>query len=85
MITLERIDHYFSDKLLIAYARAGRYRLIRKDFKGARKDYKKAIFYSGIRQPVWRLRAIIGLIFSFFGWDVEGLSKFLGRVTYKNG
>jgi len=84
-VTLDGIDHYFSDKLLIAYARAGRYRLIRKDFKGARKDYKKAIFYSGTWQPIWRLRAIIGFIFSFFGWDVEGLSKFLGRVTYNNG
>ena len=83
-ITPEQIDHYFSDKLLISYARSGRYRLIRKDFRGARKDYRHAIFYSGIGQPLWRLRAIIGLLFSFFGWNVEGLSKLLGRVSYKN-
>lgn len=83
-INLEQIDNYFLDRLLISYARSGRYRLICKDFKGARKDYKQAIFFSGIRQPLWRLRAIIGLFFSFFGWDVEGLSKLLGRVSYKN-
>ncbi len=83
-INLEQIDNYFLDKLLISYARSGRYKLIRKDFKGARKDYKHAIFFSGIRQPLWRMRAIIGLLFGFFKLDVEGLSKFLGRVSYKN-
>jgi len=84
-ITPEQIDRYFSDRLLISYARSGRYRLIRKDFKGARNDYRQAVFFSGIRQPLWRLRAITGLLFSFFGWDVEGLSKLMGRVSYKKG
>jgi len=83
-ITLKKINNYFLNKLLISYARSGRYRLIRKDFQGARKDYKRAIFFPGIRQPLWRLRAIIGLLFGFLGLDIEGLSKFLGRVSYKN-
>lgn len=82
-VSLKKIDSYFSDKLLIAYARSGRYRLIRKDFKRARNDYKKAIFFSGLRQPVWRLRAITGLVFSFFSCNVEGLSRLVGRASYK--
>ena len=81
-ISQKAIDTYFSDKMLIAYARSGRYRLLRRDFKGGRKDYLKAIFFVGFRQPVWRCRAIIGFVFSLFGWNVEGLSKFLGKVSY---
>ena len=83
-LNLSQVDHYFFDKLLIAYARSGRYKLIKKDFKGARKSYKQAIFFPGIRQPIWRLRAIIGLVFSLFSYDIEGLSKILGRVSYKD-
>lgn len=67
----------------ISLARSGRYKLIRKDFEGARKDYLKAIFYKGIQNKVWRLRAIIGYIFSLFHSDVESISKFLGKKSYK--
>lgn len=81
-IDLKVIDDYFLTRLLISYARSGRYRLINKDFKGARKDYKQAIFFQGLRQPIWRFRALTGWIFSFFGWDVEGLAKLVGKVTY---
>ena len=82
-VSLKEIDRYFSDRLLITYTRSGRYKLIRKDFKGARQDYRKAIFFPGIRKPIWRLRALTGLLFSYPGWDVEGLSRVLGRVSYK--
>jgi glycosyltransferase involved in cell wall biosynthesis len=83
-VTLKEIDKYFSDKLLVAYARSGRYKLINKDFGGARKDYLKAILYHGSGQPAWRLRAITGYLFSFFGWDVERVARLLGMVTYKD-
>jgi hypothetical protein len=83
-INLEQIDQYFLDNMLISYARSGRYKLINKDFKGARMDYKRVIFYSGFKHLIWRIRAIIGFLFSFFGWDVEHLAKVLGRISYKN-
>lgn len=83
-INLEQIDNYFLNKMLISYARSGRYKLISKNFKGARMDYKRAIFYSGFKHPIWRIRATIGFLFSFFGWDVERLAKIIGRISYKN-
>jgi glycosyltransferase involved in cell wall biosynthesis len=82
-IDLKTIDNYYQRKLLISYARSGRYKLIRKDFNGAREDYVRAIAYRGSCQLVWRLRAIIGLLFSYFKWDVEWLSHILGKVSYK--
>lgn len=77
------IKKYYGNLLQIAYARSGRYKLLRKDYKDARKDYVKAIFYKGFRNPVWRLRAITGCIFSLFKMDVEGLSRSLGKNSYK--
>jgi len=84
VITKEMIDKYFNDKMLDTYARSGRYRLLRKDFSGARNDYLHAIFYKGKVRPMWRIRAITGLIFSLFHKDVEGLSRMFGKVSYKS-
>jgi glycosyltransferase involved in cell wall biosynthesis len=41
-IDLKSIHHKWMNSLLIAYSRSGRYKLIRKDFKGARQDYSIA-------------------------------------------
>ena len=82
-VNQKMIDDYFSNKLLIAYARSGRYKLIRKDFRGARKDYRHAILFRGIKHPIWRIRALTGLGFSFLKMDVESLSRFLGKVSYR--
>jgi len=84
VITKEIMDKYFNDKMLDTYARSGRYRLLRKDFSGARNDYLHAIFYKGKVRPMWRIRAITGLIFSLFHKDVEGLSRMCGKVSYKS-
>jgi glycosyltransferase involved in cell wall biosynthesis len=83
-ITDREIDQYFRSRMVVAYATSGRYRLIRKEFPGARRDYLKAIFYPSWSYPVWRLRAITGLVLSLFHKDVEGLSAKLGKVTYKS-
>jgi glycosyltransferase involved in cell wall biosynthesis len=82
-VTAETVNRYFKRILLVAYARSGRYKLIRKDFKGARKDYSKAIFFNGPVQFTWRLRALIGYMFSLFRLNVEGLAGLLGKVSYK--
>lgn len=83
IITKKDIEKHFNEFILIAYARSGRYKLIRRMFSEARKDYLKAIFYKGFNKPVWRLRAIIGYVFSLFRMDVEGISKMLGKDSYK--
>lgn len=82
-INQKKIDNYFLDLLVINYSRSGRYKLIRKDFKGARKDYYKSIFKFGLHKPIWKLRSLIGISFSIFNKDIEGLNKKLGRINYK--
>ncbi len=77
------IKTYFDKVMIMAYAREGRYLLIKKQFKEARKRYIKAIF-SKRGEYIWKLRAMVGLFLSLFHLDVEGLAKFLNRPSYKN-
>lgn len=76
------LDRYYARRMVIAYARSGRYKLIRKEYGSARKDYWRALGGYGLIEPVWKLRAAIGLLFSFFRKDVEGLSRLLGKRSY---
>jgi glycosyltransferase involved in cell wall biosynthesis len=82
-LSRKEIDDHFCNKLVIAFSRSGRYKLIRKNFKGARKDYLHSITHYGFKQPVWKLRSAIGIIFSFFRMDVEWLAKLIGHDTYE--
>jgi glycosyltransferase involved in cell wall biosynthesis len=82
-LTKTEIDCHFADRLVISYSRSGRYKLIRKDFKGARKDYFYSLFHYGFHQPVWKLRSIVGLFMSLFHGDVEWLAKLIGNTSYK--
>ncbi len=76
------IRSYFNNIIHIGYARAGRYKLIQKNFREARKDYIAAIFYKGTGNFMWRIRAMIGYIFSLFNLNIEWLAKLLGKKTY---
>jgi len=82
-LTKQVIDEHFANKLVVSYSRAGRYKLIRKDFKGARKDYIYSITHFGLHQPVWKLRSVVGLLMSFFHSDVEWIAKLIGNTSYK--
>ena len=82
-LTEKKIDKLFKNKLIISYSRSGRYKLIRKDYEAARKDYIKSITQNGFSQPVWKLRSLIGIFFSFLKMDIEGLARLLGKKTYK--
>ncbi len=77
------LHKFYKKKLVVCYSRSGRYKLIRKDFAGARKDYFKSIFSFGIQEPVWKLRSVVGIVFSLFHADIETFTKLLGRVSYK--
>ncbi len=81
-INLSAINKKWKNSLLIAYARSGRYKLIRKDFKGARTDYSRSLFMPGTKLLLWRFRSFVGIIFSYFKSDVEGLSRLLGKKSY---
>jgi Glycosyltransferases involved in cell wall biogenesis len=77
------IENHYKHRLVIAYSRSGRYKLIKKEFSAARKDYFHSIFYFGWREPVWKLRSLVGLCMSLFHADVEWLAKVMGRMSYK--
>ncbi|HOO18812.1 MAG TPA: glycosyltransferase [Paludibacteraceae bacterium] len=82
-ISLSTLKKNYNKLLVMAHSRSGRYKLIKKDFQGARKNYLKSIFKFGWYAPLWKIRSLIGLIFSFFHADIEGLAKKLKRISYK--
>lgn len=73
--------HYTCQKI-ITYSRAGRYKLIRRDFRNARHAYIVSMVTGGYTEPVWKLRSLVGIVFSFLHLNVEGLSKVLGKKHY---
>ena len=75
-------DNYKKRKI-ITFTRSGRFKLIRQDFKGARKDYLQALRLFGFKELVWKIRAFTGLIFSFLHLDVEVLAKWFGKGSLK--
>jgi len=81
--TEKKIKNHFYHIFVISYSRSGRYKLIKKDFKGAQKDYVHSIFNYGLREPIWKLRSLTGLIFGLFHLNIEGLASALGRTSYK--
>jgi hypothetical protein len=82
-LTKKEIDNHFRSRLVISYSRSGRYKLIRRDFRGARKDYLRSIFHYGFKQPVWKLRSMVGLFFSIFRMDIEWLARLIGNESYQ--
>ena len=81
--SLDEIERRFRSLLVMSFSRSGRYKLIRKDYKGARKDYFHSIKIYGFTEPVWKLRSIIGLIFSYFHINVEWLAAIFNKESYK--
>ena len=79
----EQIIKHYKGLCLIAHARSGRYKLIRKEFKSARHDYLRAITYPAKGRMLWRFRAVVGYVMSIAHLDVEWLAKLLGKKTYK--
>ena len=79
---VSKLDDYYASRMVIAYARSGRYKLIRGGYSSARKDYFKAISGYGMAEPVWKLRAAVGWVFSLFHLNVEGLARLLGKRSY---
>jgi len=82
-ITKGQLKIHFNKQLVEAHSRSGRYKLMRKDFAGARTNYLKSIFCFGFYQPIWKLRSLVGFGFSLFHADIESFAKHIGRVSYK--
>ena len=82
-LSKQEIDQQFRKRLVKGYSSSGRYKLIRKDFQGARKDYLHSIFHYGLAEPVWKIRSLTGFFFSLFRMDIEWLARLMGNPTYK--
>lgn len=81
-ISKSQIDKHFRKLMVESHSRSGRYKLMRKDFSGARKNYLKSIFSYGFYNPIWKIRSLIGFGFSLFHADIETFAKRIGRVSY---
>ncbi|MGD9977750.1 MAG: glycosyltransferase family 2 protein [Bacteroidales bacterium] len=82
-----KFDHKFiannyRRRKIISHARSGRFMLIRKKFKDARREYIKAIVGGGFKEPMWKIRAMVGFVFSLFHCNVEGFARLLGKKYY---
>lgn len=82
-VDLKALKIYFAELMIVGYSRSGRYKLIRKEFKAARKDYIQSLRLPG-GAYLWKLRSLVGLFFSWFHLDIEWLAQLLKRKTYKN-
>lgn len=76
------MEMQFKRRFIITYSRSGRFNLVRRKFKEARIQYKKSIFAFGFIEPVWKIRSIIGLIFSYFNCNVEFLAQYFGKGRF---
>lgn len=83
-LTPKNIDTIFKIKRIISLSRSGRFKLIRKEYKSARKDYWKSIRLYGLSVGIdWKIRSTVGLLASFFHTDIEVLAKKFGKGALK--
>ena len=82
-VSKSQINRRYRKLLIVNYSRAGRYKLIRRNFSEARSDYFKSIFHFGFYEPIWKIRSLVGIVFSLFHADIENFTRRIGRVSYK--
>lgn len=81
---LNFIRKNYRKRKMITFTRSGRFKLIKKDFRGARRDYFQALRIPVWSEFLWMLRAFTGLIFSYMKMDVEELARWFGKGSLKN-
>ena len=82
-IDKKTLYRHFRKTRLITYVVSGRHKLIRKEFRDARKDFLKAIITPAGSLPLWRISAAAGWLLGLFHLDMERLLKVSGRTGYK--
>jgi glycosyltransferase involved in cell wall biosynthesis len=82
-IDRETIDWNFCTMEMTGRATYARACLMRKEFAAARRHYTEVLFFPRTFNLMWRLRALVGICFSFLKMDIEGLARLLGKRHYK--
>ncbi len=83
MLTTPQLDRHFRKTRLITRVVSGRHKLIRQEYKEARKDFLAALETRSALLPAWRLAAFAGLVFGLFHRNMEGLLQVLGKTGYR--
>lgn len=78
-VTRDEILEQYRRSMLHSYMQSGRYKLLQRRFKEARRDYRHALFYPSTTGLVDRLIAVVGISFSYLGRDLEWLAKLMGK------
>jgi glycosyltransferase involved in cell wall biosynthesis len=78
-ITKAKIDNEYRKRYVVVHARNGRFQLIKKQYAQARKSYIKSILSYGFTEWKWKIRSLIGIVFSYLHLDVEWLAEKLGK------
>ncbi len=81
-IDIRDISKTLSQKKIIAFSRAGRFALIRKEYTQARQYYLQSMTNNGSFALTWKLRSLVGYIFSWLKLDIERLAHLLGKKSY---
>ena len=80
----QEIQDLNNNNMLVAHSRFGRYQLRKRNFSEARKNYWISTLHKGTpSMTTWRIRSIVGLLFSLFRIDLEVFIKLLGKKNYK--
>ena len=64
-ITEPKIQHHFQKRLIVNYCHSGNFKLVRRDYIGARKDFTQSITNFGLKKIIWKIRSVFGIIKSF--------------------
>jgi len=57
--------------------------LLRRQFKEARSDFYHAIFFAGVTEINWKVKAVGGFILSLLRVDAEKILKLVGKKSMK--
>jgi glycosyltransferase involved in cell wall biosynthesis len=77
------LQQYWERMLTIILIRGGRYKLIVKDWKTARQYYRESFGKWSAFLPVWRIKALLGILMSYLHQNMEWLTIF-GSAPSKN-
>lgn len=64
-ITELKIHHHFQKRLIVNYCHSGNFKLVRRDYVGARKDFTQSITNFGLNKIIWKIRSVFGIMKSF--------------------
>ena len=64
-ITEPKIQHHFQKRLIVNYCHSGNFKLVRRDYIGARKDFTQSITNFGLKKIIWKIRSVFGIIKSY--------------------